>query len=309
MAEERFRIGPAESGERADKILVAHLPGLGRKGARRLFDEGKIRINGRRVSKGDVAREGDEVTVTVPDLTGPEARPEPAGTLRVHLETDQVVVVDKPAGQPTAPIRPGETGTLANALVGHYPEMSALGHGPREPGLVHRLDTDTSGLVVAARTPAAFETLTRGLKEGRLDKAYLVVCEAEGLGETGTIEIPLSHHPKDKKRMYACAHPRDLERYAPRPARTSFRLVHTRGRWALVELRAKAALRHQIRVHMAAIGHPLVGDLLYGGPTVAGLGRHALHASYVGWPGDAVVPAFQVRSPLPDDLASLVGEP
>ena len=253
--------------------------------------------------------EGDEITILVPDVAVPGAVPEPEAALNIRLETDQVVIVDKPPGQPTAPIRPGETGTLANALVGRYPEMAAIGHAPREPGLVHRLDTDTSGLVVAARSAAAFETLTRGLKAGMLDKAYLLVCEAEGLGETGTVEIPLAHHPKDKKRMYPCTHPRDVERYAPRPASTSFKLIRKVGRWALVEARAQAALRHQIRAHMAAIGHPLANDLLYGGPEVPELGRHALHASYVRWSGDAVVPAFEIRSPLPDDLAPLVGEP
>jgi 23S rRNA pseudouridine1911/1915/1917 synthase len=307
MGEERFRIAPAESGERVDKVIVARLPGLGRKGARRLFDEGKIRVNGRRVSKGDVAREGDEITVTLGDgAQSAAAAVEAEAPLAVRLETDQIVVAEKPAGQPTAPIRPGETGTLANALVGRYPEMQSVGHSPREPGLVHRLDTETSGLVLAARTPAAFESLTRGLKQGKLDKAYLLVCEAAGLAETGTIEIPLAHHPKDKKRMYACVHPRDVERYAPRPASTSFRVVRTAGRWALVEVRVKVALRHQIRAHMAAVGHPLANDALYGGPPVDGLARHALHASLIAWEGDEVVPRFEVRSPLPEDLAPLV---
>jgi 23S rRNA pseudouridine1911/1915/1917 synthase len=307
MAEEHFRIEVAEAGQRLDKVLVTHLPGLGRKGARRLFEEGKIRVNGRRASKGDLACAADEVSVLLPDLAGAGAVPEPDAPLSVRMETEQVVIVDKPAGQPTAPIRPGETGSLANALVGHYPEMASVGHAPREPGLVHRLDTDTSGLVVAARTVPAFEALTGGLKRGLLDKSYLLVCEATGLAEAGTIEIPLAHHPKDKKRMYPCVHPRDVERYAPRPATTTFRVVRTSGRWALVEARAKAALRHQIRAHMAAIGHPLANDALYGGPAVPELSRHALHASYVAWSGDAVVPGFEVRSPLPGDLAPLVG--
>jgi 23S rRNA pseudouridine1911/1915/1917 synthase len=184
--------------------------------------------------------------------------------------------------------------------------MEGVGHAAREPGLVHRLDTDTSGLVVAARTAAAFATLAEALRAGRLDKAYLLVCAAEGLGEAGTIDIPLAPHPKDRRRVYACVHPRDVVRYAPRPASTSWKLVSTHGPWALVEARAAKASRHQIRAHFAAIGHPLAGDALYGGPPAEGLARHALHASYVAWSGDAAVPAFAVRSALPRELAALV---
>jgi 23S rRNA pseudouridine1911/1915/1917 synthase len=250
-----------------------------------------------------VARQGEQIVVDLPDDVGHAAVPEPDAKLVVSLETDRIVVVEKPAGQPTAPIRDGETGTLANALVGHYPEMATVGHGEREPGLVHRLDTGTSGLVLAARDAAAFAALAGGLKAGGLVKQYLLICAAEGLASSGTIEIPIAHHPKDRKRMYPCIHPRDVARYAPREASTSFRVVRVEGPWALVEAGVKAALRHQIRAHMAAIGHPLANDVLYGGAAVAGIERHALHASRMVWKGDPEVPAFEVTSPLPDDLA------
>jgi 23S rRNA pseudouridine1911/1915/1917 synthase len=217
----------------------------------------------------------------------------------------QAVVVEKPAGQPTAPVEDGETGTLANALVGHYPEMERVGYSPREPGLVHRLDTDTSGLVLAARSEAAFEVLSKGLKAGAVDKRYLLVCLGAGLASSGEIGIPIAHHPKDQKRMYPCVHPRDVARYRPRQVSTTFRVLRTAGEWALVEARASVAMRHQLRVHFAAIGHPLAGDTLYGGPPAAGLARHALHASYVGWRGDAVVPALEAHSPLVADLVAV----
>lgn len=306
MSEKRLTIDAANAGQRVDKLVVAALPGLGRGGARRLFDDGLVRLNGRRARKGDVAKEGDELTVAAPDVGDGSATPEPDAPLDVRLETAEVVVVEKPAGQPTAPLAPGETGTLANALVARYPEMAGIGHAAREPGLLHRLDTETSGLLVAARTAAAFDTLAAALREGRLEKAYLLVCAAEGLGEAGTIEIPLAPHPKDRRRVYPCVHPRDVARYAPRPASTSFTLVRVAGPWALVEARAPKAARHQIRAHFAAIGHPLAGDALYGGAPADGLARHALHASYVAWAGDAAVPAFVVRSELPPDLAALV---
>jgi 23S rRNA pseudouridine1911/1915/1917 synthase len=304
MADQHFVVEGPQAGQRLDKLLVGFVPGLGRKGARRLFEEGRVRINGKRPNKGDVAKQGDQVTIVLPDVAGPDAVAEAEASLVLRLQTPDLVVVEKPAGQPTAPIRDGETGTLANALVGRYPEMAGIGHSPREPGLVHRLDTDTSGLVLAARTAAAFDELSQGLKLGKIEKAYLLVCQAEGLGSAGEISIPIAHHPKDKKRMYPCLHPRDVARYRPRNATTSFRVVRVAGEWALVEARATSAIRHQIRVHMAAIEHPLAGDTLYDGPPVSALTRHALHASLIAWGGTPTLPAFEVKSTLPGDLVA-----
>lgn len=313
----RIPITEADSGARLDKLLVQKIAGLGRAGAKRLFDEKRVRLvpggegRGRVAAKGDVGAAGDAVDVELEESArGTAAVPEPDAALSVVLETAEVVLLDKPALQPTAPLDPGERGTLANALVARYPELAGIGFSPREPGLCHRLDTGTSGLVLAARTQAAFETLTHALKEGRLDKRYLVICEAADLPETGTIDIPLAPHPKDRRRVYPCVHPRDVARYAPRPAVTTYTRLREQGRWALVEVRAPKAARHQIRAHFAALEHPLAGDALYGGPAVEGLreGRHALHAHHITWKGDAGVPAFTVESALPADLAALLGE-
>jgi 23S rRNA pseudouridine1911/1915/1917 synthase len=161
-----------------------------------------------------------------------------------------------------------------------------IGHSPREPGIVHRLDTDTSGALAVARTTAAFEELKAALKEGRLDKQYLLVCSGDGLPDDGTIELPLANHPKDQRRVYACVHPRDVVRYEPRPATTRYRVVR--------------------RAHFGAIGHPLAGDELYGGLGIRALGRHALHAARITYSGGAVVPAFDVEVSLPKDMTSLL---
>lgn len=306
MAPPSFRVGADQAGERLDKLVVSNVEGLGRAGARRLFDDGGVRVNGRRARKGDVAAEGDEITVDVPAGAGKGAQADEDAPLVVLLERDDVVVVEKPAGQPSAPLAPGETGAVANALVARYPEMADIGHASREPGLLHRLDTDTSGVLVAVRTQRAFDALAAALREGRIEKTYLLVCDAEGLAEVGTIDIPLAPHPKDRRRVYPCTHPRDVARYAPRPARTDYRVVAVVDGRALVEVHAPKAARHQIRAHFAAVGHPLAGDVLYGGAATPGLDRHALHASRVTWKGDAEVPAFDVVSPLPDEIAALV---
>ena len=299
-------------GARLDKAIAQLLPDFSRARVKRAIELGAVRVNGRRLPKGGTVAKGDAVRIDVAQVAETPAVATPDAPLKVVLETEQFIVVDKPANQPTAPLRPGETGTLVNALLGRYPELvprdkdTFIGHSSREPGIIHRLDTETSGAVVVARTAHAFETLKAALKEGRLDKRYLLVCAAEGLPDEGTIEFPLASHPKDQRRIQACVHPRDVVRYEPRQACTRYRVVKRSEMWALVEARVDKALRHQIRAHFAAIGHPLAGDELYGGPVIRALGRHALHAAHVAYPGGGGVEAFDVTLPLPKDMASLV---
>lgn len=299
-------------GARLDKALAQLVPELSRARVKRAIELGAVRVNGRRIPKGGTVAQGDSLRIDVGQVADAPAVASPDAALKVVFETNEVVVVDKPAGQPTAPLRPGETGTLVNALLGRYPELvpvdggATIGHSARDPGILHRLDTETSGAVVVARTASAFATLKAALRDGHLDKRYLLVCAAEGLPEEGAIEFPLTNHPKDQRRVYACVHPRDVVRYEPRTASTRYRVLRRAGNWALVEARVGKALRHQIRAHFAAIGHPLAGDELYGGPTIRALGRHALHAAQISYPGGGGVPAFDVSVPLPKDMATLL---
>ena len=193
-------------------------------------------------------------------------------------------------------------------LDSHFHSIFTLKRWPQKtyPGIIHRLDTETSGAVVVARTAAAFETLKAALRGGRLDKRYLLLCAGQGLADEGSIEFPLTNHPKDQRRVYACIHPRDVMRYEPRPAGTRYRVLQRAGTWALVEASVGKALRHQIRAHFAAIGHPLAGDELYGGPVIRALGRHALHAARVAYEGGDGVDAFDASVPLPKDMAALL---
>jgi 23S rRNA pseudouridine1911/1915/1917 synthase len=299
-------------GARLDKAIAQLVPELSRARVKRAIELGAVRVNGRRQPKGGTVAKGDALRVDVEKVLDAPAVASPGAPLKVVYETAELVVVDKPPGQPTAPLRPGETGTLVNAILGRYPELLpaegavCIGHSPREPGIVHRLDTETSGAVAVARTAPAFEELKAALREERLDKHYLLVCAGEGLPDEGTIDVPLANHPKDQRRVYACLHPRDVMRYEPRPARTSYRVVQRAAQWALVEARVGKALRHQIRAHFAAIGHPLAGDELYGGVVIRALGRHALHAARIAYAGGESVAPFDVSVPLPKDISALL---
>jgi 23S rRNA pseudouridine1911/1915/1917 synthase len=308
MPTREFRVPEELQGARVDKAALALVTGLSRAQVKRAIAEGSIRVQGRYRAKGAVVAAGEILSIeTDADMdAGGSAVPTPDAPLTVLHESPAVVIVDKPAGQPTAPLRAGEIGTLANALVGRYPELAGIGHGPREPGLLHRLDTGTSGLVIAARSKAAFDVLAAALKAGDLVKEYTLVCASADLPDTSVIEFPIAKHPKDQRRVYPCIHPRDVMRYAPRPASTRYHVLRREGPWALVLATVSRALRHQIRAHFAAIGHPLAGDTLYGGPTVPRLDRHALHASRVAFEGPEPALRFDVSSPVPGALLEIL---
>ena len=315
-------------GARLDKALTI-LASVSRSGAKAMLEAG-VRVNGRRAVKGSVVKAGDTLEIASEgDDSAAGALPDTDIELDIRLETESVVVVHKAPRLPSAPLRGGERGTLANGLVARFPDIAGVGSDPLEPGMVHRLDTDTSGVVIVARNTAAFNEIKTALRDGRIEKHYLAivapgtasnrassvgVAASEGeLPDTGTIDVPIAPHPKDKRRVFACVHPRDVARLKPRDAVTSYKVLR---RWetddgdarALVDATASRALRHQIRVHFAAIGAPLVGDGLYGGPSAPELGRHALHASRVAYPGGPNVKAFVVDTALPEDMAALVPE-
>ena len=301
MPARRFVVRPEDSGQRLDR-WVALQAGLGRRKARELCDGGFVTLDGRRGRAAEVTAAGAVVEL---EVFSDRALPEPNATLDVRFETNAVVVVHKPAGQPTAPLRPFELGTLANALVARYPEMASLGKRLREPGLVHRLDTQTSGLVVACRTPEAFLRLDRALSNGKLEKRYLAIAETTSLADQGTIDSALAPDPRRRGRVVTAESARS--RYA-RSSHTRYRIVGRRGSLVLIELGMQRGFRHQIRAHLAALGAPLVGDRLYGGrPWPEHPERHALHASYVAWAGDGTLAGFEVEADMPLDMRELFG--
>ncbi|HEY2407995.1 MAG TPA: RluA family pseudouridine synthase [Polyangiaceae bacterium] len=301
-----FLLAPDEKPERLDKLLCARLPELGRKRAGELCDQGRVRVDGRRAKKGSVVQPGSRVELEWSEPAGLE--PEPEHELSVLLEQPQYVVVDKPAGTPTAPLSLAERGSLCGALLARYPEMAEVGHRRREPGIVHRLDTQTSGLVLAARTPRAFSRLSQALDSGALKKQYLAVVSGETIAESGEIARALQPDTTEHGRVRVLDDDEIEVGYA-RLKVTRYRRLRVGAGRALLELRLESAFRHQIRAHLAAIGHPIVGDRLYGGEREPRLGeRHALHASQLAWSGDADLRGFSVSAPLPETLARLLDE-
>jgi 23S rRNA pseudouridine1911/1915/1917 synthase len=290
---------PAGGADRLDKV-VAKLFGVSRGRAMDWIAEGRVRIDGKRAPKGAPVAEGARISVALPPPDRPEPQPELA--IRIVHADQHVVVADKPAGMPSHPLKPGEKGTAANALVGRFPELAAVGPQLREGGLVHRLDTDTSGLLLAARTDAAYQMLRAQFTARTVEKGYLALAAGE-LHAGGEIALPLAHDPKDARRMTAISDPEYAEAHAARPAVTRFAPVERRGGFTLLEIEIPTGVMHQIRAHLAFIGHPLAGDALYGGPILTGLDRHFLHAARLAFAHPDGSRA-RYESPLPSDLSA-----
>ncbi|MEN9578665.1 MAG: hypothetical protein RJA70_1674 [Pseudomonadota bacterium] len=295
-----FLIQLEEAGHRVDRVLLDRVPRLSRTEVRRLTNEHKVKLNDRLVTKGDLVQAGDVLLVDMPRHS--EAAPDAGLPLNIALETESVVIVEKPAGVATAPLRRGELGCIANALIARYPEMQGVGHNELEPGLLHRLDNNTSGLIIAARTEQAFLELTAGLRAGHLKKKYLGVTAPGTLPDQGELIAYVGPDPKHSRRVRCSA----KEQPHSREGRVQFRVLQRENQGWLFELTVSRAYRHQLRAQLSFAKHPLLGDTLYHGPSVPGLNRHALHASYLMWPGGPHVKAFELSSPLPDDLKALL---
>lgn len=284
----------AEAPARLDTVVRAAFPGLSRRLVRVLIAEGAVRVNGRRARKGALVQAGDELTL--PE----ELRlvPEPALPIPVVFEDDALVAVDKPAGIPGHALDPRQRGTVAAFLLARYPEMAEVG-SPLAPGLVHRLDSDTSGLLLAARTPAAHAAVRAALRARRVEKSYLAIVEGVAAGGY-RIATPLAHDPGDRRRMMPA--PPGARAW---PAETSVEVLATGPRRSLVRAVIRTGVTHQVRVHLALLGLPVVGDPLYGRAESA-LARHALHAAALVLPHPEDGHPLRLASPLPAELDGLL---
>ncbi len=279
---------------RLDTFVLAVCPGLSRRQVRRLIDAGAVRVDGRRVRRGAHVAPGAQVILPRSRLV-----PEPDLPVAIVHVDAHVIVVDKPGGMPGHALDPRQRGTVAGFLAARFPETAALGD-PLSSGLAHRLDTGTSGLQVAARTPAAHVRLRAAFAAGEIAKRYLAIVVGTAPSSPLTIDTPLAHDPGDRRRMVAAVPGRRAW-----PAHTELVRLAVGGGHSLVQATLHSGVTHQVRVHLALLGFPVLGDRLYGGPD-AGLGprRHALHASALE-PGAGVALLPPLTSPLPDDLQRL----
>jgi 23S rRNA pseudouridine1911/1915/1917 synthase len=299
------RVRAPESGARLDVWLGARLRDLSRTRIKALVETGHVLVDGQRVKVARRLKAGERVEASVPPPPPEEMAPE-AIPLAIVFEDEHVLVVDKPVGMVTHPGAGRSTGTLAAAALAHAPGIAGVG-GPRRPGIVHRLDKGTSGLIVLAKTQTAYDGLTAALAARRVSRRYLGVVRGDLQPRSGVIDRPIARDPRSRVRM-AVARTGTGKR-----AVTRFRVVERWPGATLVECRLETGRTHQIRVHLASLGHPLLGDETYGGRAgqgpsdlVAGLGGVALHAAGLGFLHPVTGAVLEFSCPLPDRIAQIL---
>ena len=275
--------------DRVDKALARHFPSAGRRQLAELFDAGHVRVAGKRAKKGDRVAPGDIVELAVSPVSGdalqPQPDPEAATKITVLLERPDLIVISKPAGMPSQPLRAGELGTAANAIAARWPECAPLGDDRRDGGLVHRLDIGTSGVLVAARTGDAYRAIREAFRAGTVVKTYLAL----------TIDCPVSSEcdaPLTQRgKRVVVDHTDGLAAY------TAFNVERTAAAHSLVRCTAQTGRMHQVRAHLANVGSPIVGDTLYGGTALPGHDGFFLHAATIALP---LAEPLTLEAPLPD---------
>ncbi len=299
-----------EAGTRLDVWLAARFPDLSRTRIRALVDAGHVRVDGALLKASHRLKAGERVDAEILPPPAEEMAAE-AIPLRIVFEDEHVLVVDKPAGMVTHPGAGQRTGTLAAAALAHAPEIAGVG-GPRRPGIVHRLDKGTSGLIVLTKTPQAYESLTAQLARRTVSRRYLCLVHGALPRAEGVIDAPIGRDPRSRVRMAVTAEGRGKR------AVTRFRVLERFPDVNYVECRLETGRTHQIRVHLASLGHPLLGDETYGrrilrkapdpelAALIAGLHGVALHAAGLGFLHPASGQPVELTSPLPNRIDNIL---
>jgi 23S rRNA pseudouridine1911/1915/1917 synthase len=293
----RTLVVPVESGgARLDRFLTERLSDLSRGLVQRLIEKGEVTVDARPSRSSERLRSGQVIQISLPppEMTGIVATALP---LEVVFESPDLVVLNKPAGLVVHPAPGHAADTLANALMARYPNL-AVGHAQR-PGIVHRLDKGTSGLLVVALTDRAFQQLVNQMQNRLVHKEYLALVAGRVKPDQGTIEAPIGRNRANRQKMDIVPEGRE--------ARTGFRVLERFASYSLLRLKLETGRTHQIRVHLAAIGHPIVGDAVYGsGAASLGLDRPFLHAWYLGFELLAGEACLVCWAPLPAELADVL---
>ena len=290
----RFAVRAEEAGARLDVVLAARA-GISRAAAQKLIEEGRVSVAGKPARKRDGLHDGDEVVYELPPErpSALDAEDVPYG---IVYADEWLLVVDKPAGVVVHPAPGNEHGTLAQGLVAH----GARGGHERRPGIVHRLDKDTSGLLIVSRSEEAYRLLVAAMERREIKRTYLALLSGDFPQEQGTIDAPIGRHVRDRKRM-------SLHSHATRPAVTHFRVLGRAAGYTLARVRLETGRTHQIRVHFAALGYPVAGDVQYGrGARPDGLDRQFLHAAQLAFAHPKDGRQLEFSSPLPPDLSAFL---
>ncbi|HZP25507.1 MAG TPA: RluA family pseudouridine synthase [Dehalococcoidia bacterium] len=287
-----LRLTADRPGERLDVFLARAAPQLSRSRAQKLIEGGFVSVGEGRARPSRLLERGEVVRVTIPPPEAIDLAPE-AMPLTVIYEDADLIVVDKPAGVAVHPAPGHPSGTLVNALLALCTDLSGIG-GELRPGIVHRLDKDTSGLMVVAKNDSAHRNLARQLKERQVEKTYLALVEGRPAKPQGTIEAPIARHPQSRQRM--AIEP------GGRESRTDYRVLETIDSYSLVEAKPLTGRTHQIRVHLASLGCPITGDTRYGKRSPY-LERQFLHAQRLAFALPSTGERREFESPLPADLS------
>lgn len=309
-AEFAFSVEKADRGKRLDLFLADHLPAVSRSQIQRLIREGSILLNAGRTKVGARVKDGDFIGGVIPQPRKSEVIPENL-PLTFLYEDQDIAVVDKPAGMVVHPAGKVTTGTLVNALLYRLHDLQGVG-GVLRPGIVHRLDKGTSGVMVVAKNDLAHDALVRQFKERAVTKIYLALVYGRTEEDEGTINSPVGRHPTDRKRF-------SLRTRAPKEAFTRWRVIERFNHVALLEVSPKTGRTHQIRVHLSALGHPLMGDTLYTKKKwlsriddphlkeeIGKLERQALHASLISFRHPSTGQTLDFTAPLPGDINAIL---
>ncbi|WP_414708747.1 RluA family pseudouridine synthase [Ramlibacter sp.] len=295
-----LRVDEARHGQRLDRTLAELLPEFSRSFLQQLVEAGAVAVNGRAASRvAHRVKAGDRLGIELRPTPQSQAfRPEPIAFPVVH-EDEHLAVIDKPAGLVVHPAPGNWSGTLLNGLLARDPAAALL---PRA-GIVHRLDKDTSGLMVVARTRAAMDALVRMIAAREVSRQYVAIGHKPWSGApTRLVDAPIGRDPRNRLRMAVV----DLAQGSGKTAATTLDVLDTNAQGCLVRATLHTGRTHQIRVHMAHLGHPLVADDLYGGARAAGLSRQALHAARLAFRHPVTGAELELRSALPPDLARAV---
>lgn len=294
----RLRASEESKNQRLDAFLASSLDGLTRSQATRLIESGEVAVNGRAVSKSYKLAGGEDVAVTLPEPEPVEAVPQDI-PLDVVYEDADVIVVNKPSGMVVHPAPGHPDGTLINALLYHCAgTLSGIG-GALRPGIVHRIDRDTSGLIIAAKNDAAHQYLSAQLADHTLARTYECIVVGALREDRGTVDAPIARHPTDRKRMAVVA--------GGREAVTHWEVIARYPGYTHVRCRLETGRTHQIRVHMAYIGHPILGDTVYGAKKeVPGLTGQCLHAVGLRFLHPRTHEVVELSCPLPDEFTRML---